>query len=51
MGTNVPTLSIIPKMPKTKPPKEAQKKIPTNCKNCGAPLENGKCKYCGTEYR
>ena len=23
----------------------------TNCKNCGAPLEDGKCKYCGTEYR
>jgi predicted RNA-binding protein with PUA domain len=22
----------------------------TNCKNCGAPLTNGKCDYCGTEY-
>lgn len=22
----------------------------TNCKNCGAPLTNGKCEYCGTEY-
>ena len=22
----------------------------TNCKNCGAPLHNGKCDYCGTEY-
>lgn len=22
----------------------------TNCKNCGAPLTNYKCKYCGTEY-
>lgn len=22
----------------------------TNCPNCGAPLENGMCKYCGTEY-
>lgn len=30
---------------------EPPKMIPTNCKNCGAPLENGKCKYCGTEYR
>lgn len=30
---------------------EEPKEIPTNCKNCGAPLENGKCKYCGTEYR
>lgn len=23
----------------------------TNCPNCGAPLEEGKCKYCGTECR
>ena len=30
---------------------EEPKETPTNCKNCGAPLENGKCKYCGTEYR
>lgn len=22
----------------------------TNCKNCGAPLHNYKCDYCGTEY-
>lgn len=22
---------------------------PTNCPNCGAPLKNGKCEYCGTE--
>lgn len=22
----------------------------TNCKNCGAPITNGKCEYCGTEY-
>lgn len=22
----------------------------TNCKNCGAPLVNGKCEYCRTEY-
>ena len=21
-----------------------------NCKNCGAPLHNNKCEYCGTEY-
>ena len=20
-----------------------------NCPNCGAPLKNGKCEYCGTE--
>ena len=20
-----------------------------NCENCGAPLKNGKCEYCGTE--
>ena len=23
----------------------------TNCINCGAPLHDGKCAYCGTEYR
>ena len=23
----------------------------TNCKNCGAPLNGGKCEYCETEYR
>ena len=22
----------------------------TNCKNCGAPLDGCKCKYCGTRY-
>lgn len=22
----------------------------TNCKNCGAPLNDGKCRYCGCEY-
>lgn len=22
----------------------------TNCKNCGAPITNGKCEYCGTIY-
>ena len=22
----------------------------TNCKNCGAPLRNGRCEYCGTLY-
>lgn len=22
----------------------------TNCINCGAPLKNQKCEYCGTEY-
>lgn len=21
----------------------------TNCPNCGAPLKDGKCEYCGTE--
>ena len=24
---------------------------PTNCKNCGAVLNYGKCEYCGTDYR
>ncbi len=23
--------------------------LPTNCPNCGAVLENGFCKYCGTQ--
>jgi ribosomal protein S27AE len=23
--------------------------LPTNCPNCGAPLRDGKCEYCGTE--
>lgn len=22
----------------------------TNCKNCGAPLKDNKCEYCGTVY-
>lgn len=22
--------------------------IDTNCRNCGAPIDNGKCRYCGT---
>lgn len=25
------------------------KYLPTNCPNCGAVLENGKCNYCGTK--
>lgn len=24
--------------------------VPTNCKNCGAPLHGRKCEYCDTEY-
>ena len=24
--------------------------LPTNCKNCGAPLHSHECEYCGTEY-
>ena len=23
----------------------------TNCRNCGAPIEKGRCQYCGTDYR
>lgn len=23
----------------------------TNCKNCGAPLYQGYCEYCGTDYK
>ena len=22
----------------------------TNCKNCGAPIKNGHCSYCGADY-
>lgn len=29
---------------------ETAKPIRTNCNNCGAPLNNGKCEYCGTDY-
>lgn len=29
---------------------EEPKEKTTNCKNCGAPLHNGKCDYCGSEY-
>jgi hypothetical protein len=25
--------------------------MPTNCKNCGAPLQDVICKYCKTDYR
>lgn len=24
--------------------------VPTNCKNCGAPLHSHECEYCGSEY-
>ena len=33
---NIPTTSSRPKV--------------TTCKNCGAPLHNAVCEYCGTEY-
>ena len=26
------------------------KRLPTNCKNCGAPLHGHHCEYCDTEY-
>lgn len=29
---------------------ERQKRLPLNCKNCGAPLHSHKCEYCGSEY-
>lgn len=29
--------------------KKTLSKKPLNCPNCGAPLSNGKCEYCGTE--
>lgn len=27
-----------------------QRSLPTNCKNCGAPLHSHECEYCGSEY-
>ena len=27
-----------------------QKQLPTNCKNCGAPLHSHECEYCGSKY-
>lgn len=27
-----------------------QQEHKTNCPNCGAPLKDGKCEYCGTTY-
>ena len=27
------------------------KPLPTTCERCGAPLNHGKCEYCGTDYR
>ena len=24
--------------------------VVTNCPNCGAPIEDGKCPYCGTKF-
>ena len=27
-----------------------RKQLPTNCKNCGAPLHSHRCEYCGSEY-
>lgn len=29
---------------------EPQKIVPRVCKSCGAPLKNGKCEYCGSQY-
>lgn len=26
------------------------KRLPANCKNCGAPLHGSRCEYCDTEY-
>ena len=27
-----------------------EEKLPSNCKNCGAPLSSHTCEYCGTKY-
>ena len=31
-------------------PSRIKEPLPTNCKNCGAPLHGSRCDYCGTEY-
>lgn len=31
-------------------PAEPSKPRVINCKNCGAPVHNNICEYCGTEY-
>ena len=31
-------------------PAESSKPRVTTCKNCGAPVHNNVCEYCGTEY-
>ena len=41
--TDIPTYSTLAAF-------DLPKESPTNCKNCGAPLHNGKCNYCGSEY-
>jgi len=30
--------------------KNEEKIVAKTCKNCGAPLREDKCEYCGTEY-
>ena len=32
------------------PPKQRHNTKPHNCPQCGAPIHDGKCDYCGTEY-
>ena len=29
---------------------EGRAVLVTNCPNCGAPIEGGKCPYCGTKF-
>lgn len=33
------------------PPKPIHKTKLHTCQQCGAPIHNGKCDYCGTEYK
>lgn len=33
------------------PPKPRHKNKLHTCQQCGAPLKDGKCDYCGTEYK
>ena len=42
---NVATITGIVNIP-TEPPRPRV----TTCKNCGAPVHNNVCEYCGTEY-
>ena len=38
------------RLPSTNSHMHSQLHLPTNCKNCGAPLHGNRCEFCDTEY-